>query len=1091
MKFIEKTLQHKLENKISVFGLTEETTSIYIKQLFTHKKDILVITNSLFEANQIYQSLLNYTENVYFFPVDDFLTEEAIAMSKDLQMTRVNTINKILEHKSNKIVVTHLLGGLRYLPSLEIWKDKILKINKKTTIKKENLLEKLYDIGYELNTVVTQTGEIANRGYILDVYPIDSKNAVRIEFWGDEIDSIRYFDVDTQLSLGEVDEILIFPVTEFITNQREAIKKQKYLNLYEKVSSILDYLEDPILIYKDINQLKNSYLKLKNDIFNYKVDKNEENLEYMHDFDKLKSSYEIYIMNIENIYSEKVNLELKYDFKKAFNYEGNLKKLNEDISAFIERNKIVILALSSTSQIKNAKNYIDESIVITDENNLYEGKVNIINKNINEGFVFDKYVILSEKNIFKNININKSYKNVLRYGSKITNINKLNVSDYVVHNIHGIGIYRGIVAIEKNGVKKDYLQIEYKDNGKLYIPVEKIELISKYSSNEGIVPKINKLGGTEWQKTKQRVRSRLQDIAQQLIETSAKRKALEGFAFSSDKIEQTEFESEFVYEETKDQLSTTRQIKEDMEKPYPMDRILCGDVGYGKTEVAFRAIFKAIMDNKQVAYLCPTTLLSNQQYQNALDRFKNYPINIALLNRFTPLKEKNRIIDGIKNKKIDIVFGTHRLLSKDVNFKDLGLLIIDEEQRFGVIHKEKIKEYKTNVDVLTLSATPIPRTLQMAMVGIKNLSLIETPPVDRYPIQTYVIEESDYIIKDAIYKEISRDGQVFILFNSVEKIQSKVEEIKRLIPDGSIVFIHGQMNKTEIEEKMFDFINRKYNILICTTIIETGIDIPNVNTLIVLDADKFGLSQLYQIRGRVGRTNKIAYAYLMYKKNKVLNEIAIKRLSAIKEFTELGSGFSIAVRDLSIRGSGDILGSEQSGFIDTIGIELYTKMLNDEVNRIKGITINPPETENEQPLINIETHIEDSYVDIDELKIEIHKKINEIDTQEKLLNTKKEIEDRFGTISEPVLLYMYQELFEKIAREKGIERVIQNKNSTEFIFSLKSTNSININSIYQNAYNIGRMFRFSYINRQLKVILDTIKLDKHWLYYILDFLNNI
>jgi transcription-repair coupling factor (superfamily II helicase) len=649
----------------------------------------------------------------------------------------------------------------------------------------------------------------------------------------------------------------------------------------------------------------------------------------------------------------------------------------------------------------------------------------------------------------------------------------------------------GIVAITKGDIKKDYLQIKYKDDGKLYIPVEKIDLISKYSSNEGVVPKLNKLGGVEWQKTKMRIRSKIKDIADMLLKISAERAAQEGYAFSKDTEEQIEFESEFIYDETKDQLLTTKQIKEDMESKVPMDRILCGDVGYGKTEVAFRAMFKAVCNNKQVAYLCPTTLLSNQQYNNALERFKNFPVNIALLNRFTTPKETARIIEGISNKTIDIVFGTHRLLSKDIKFKDLGLLVIDEEQRFGVMHKEKIKEYKANVDVLTLSATPIPRTLQMAMVGLRNLSLIETPPVDRYPIQTYVLEENDYVIKDAIYKEISRDGQVYILYNNIEKIENKAQEIRNLVSDAKVVFVHGQMNKIEIENIMLDFINRKYDVLVCTTIIETGIDIPNVNTLIVIDADKFGLSQLYQIRGRVGRTNKIAYAYLMYNKRKVLSDIAVKRLSAIKEFTELGSGFNIAVRDLAIRGSGDILGSEQSGFIDTIGIELYTKMLNEEVNKLKGINVEDEEQEDEQPLINVETHIEDSYVDIDEIKIEIHKKINEIDSYEKLLSVKNELEDRFGTISDSLLLYMHEEWFEKIAREKGIEKINQNKNSIELVFNSEFTSKIDINSLFQKAYEICKMFRFSYSNNKLKIILDTIKLEKHWLYYCLDLLNNI
>ncbi len=519
-----------------------------------------------------------------------------------------------------------------------------------------------------------------------------------------------------------------------------------------------------------------------------------------------------------------------------------------------------------------------------------------------------------------------------------------------------------------------------------------------------------------------------------------------------------------------------------------MDRLLCGDVGYGKTEVAFRAIFKAISNNKQVAYLCPTTLLSNQQYNSALERFKNYPISIAILNRFTTKKEVKKTLEGLLKGTIDVVFGTHRLLSNDVKFKSLGLLIIDEEQRFGVTHKEKIKEYKTNVDVLTLSATPIPRTLQMAMVGLRGLSLIETPPINRYPVQTYVLEENPLIVKEAIYKEMSRGGQVYILFNNVEKIESKVREIENLVPDSKITFAHGKMNKTEIENIMIDFIDKKYDILVCTTIIETGIDIPNVNTLIIIDSDKFGLSQLYQIRGRVGRTNKIAYAYLMYDKKKTLNETATKRLKTIKEFTELGSGLSIALRDLSIRGSGDILGSEQSGFIDTIGIELYTKMINEEVEKIKG-TYKEKNIEEQTPLINIDTHIEDSYVLDENIKIEIHKKINEIDSYEKLIEIKRELEDRFGKISDKMLLYMYQEWFERLARDKGVEIVNQNQNSIDLLFTKEKTDLLNINDLYYHSQLINKNFKFSYEYKRLKVTLNTFKLDKHFLYSALEFLN--
>ena len=525
-----------------------------------------------------------------------------------------------------------------------------------------------------------------------------------------------------------------------------------------------------------------------------------------------------------------------------------------------------------------------------------------------------------------------------------------------------------------------------------------------------------------------------------------------------------------------------------------MDRLLCGDVGFGKTEVAFVAAFKAMLDSKQVLFLCPTTILSNQHYENALERFKNFPVNIALLNRFTSVKETNRILKGLKDGTIDMIIGTHRLLSNDIVLKDLGLLIIDEEQRFGVAHKEKIKQYKTNVDVLTLTATPIPRTLQMSLVGIRSLSLINTPPVNRYPVQTYVVEENKQVLREAIYKELSRNGQVYILYNKVQSINEFASRIQDISPDARIGVAHGQMNKNQLENTIYDFINYRYDILICTTIIETGIDIPNVNTLIIIDADRFGLSQLYQIRGRVGRSDKFAYAYLMYQPFKSLSETAIKRLNVIKEFTELGSGFSIATRDLSIRGAGDILGSEQAGFIDSIGIDLYLKLLNDEIkHRSSNVLLEDEEEEVEEakPLIEVTTHISDQYVSEDDLKIEIHKKINSISDFDSFHTVKSELEDRFGKLDEDIIIYMYEELFEKLAKSIPVSKVHQNKNSIELVFNGEVLSKLDTEQIFMDAFHITPMFRFISRGSNLIIVLDIIKLDKHPIYYLVDLLNKI
>ena len=707
---------------------------------------------------------------------------------------------------------------------------------------------------------------------------------------------------------------------------------------------------------------------------------------------------------------------------------------------------------------------------------------------MNQGFIYDKYAIITENDIYGSKSEIK-YKNKFRLGTKIRNLNKLDVGDYVVHEAHGIGKYCGLKTLTKNGFKKDYLMVSYKDDDKLYIPVEKIDFISKYSAKDGVVPKLNKLGGTEWQRTKLKARKRIQDMAGELLKLYAIRETTKGFAFLKDTKEQYEFEEEFPYTETEDQLKAIEEIKKDMEKDRPMDRLLCGDVGYGKTEVAFRAIFKAIMSGKQVALLCPTTILSNQHFNNAIERFKAFPINIEMLNRFVPTKRVNIILEKLKEGKVDLLIGTHRILSNDVIFKDLGLLVIDEEQRFGVTHKEKIKKYKDNVDVLTLSATPIPRTLQMSMSGLRNLSLIETPPVDRFPVQTYVLSENNQIIKDAIYKELSRDGQCFLLFNHVQDLESKKNELQKLVPDAKIICAHGKMTKTQLEDIMNDFINKVYDVLLCTTIIETGIDIPNVNTLIVYDADKFGLSQLYQLRGRVGRTNKIAYCYLMYNKSKILSEIAVKRLNSIKEFTELGSGFAIAMRDLSIRGAGDILGSEQAGFIDTIGIEMFMQMLDNEIKRLKGIEVE--ERQDYTPLINVETAIEDNYIPDNDIKIEIHKKINQIDSYNKLNEVKDELIDRFGKLDESILAYMYEELFEKKANELKINKIIQTKNFIEVYIPKEITDVIDGSRLFVEISKISRMFRFSMRNKQLIIILDTVKLDKHFIFYLNDLLDII
>ena len=1083
------------EGLTNVIGLTDELQSVYIKDLYSkNDSNILFITSSLYEANKVYNSISKYTQNVYLFPMDEFLISESSIASPELEVTRLETLNAIVNDISKKIVITNLTGLLRYLPSKEKYEENIIKLSVNSDIDKEKLYRKLCNNGYNTETLVTKTGEISNRGYILDIFPISEDNAIRIEFFGDTIESIRYFDVDTQLSIKKIDEIIINPFTEFLTDSlvSDDKRKQKYLYKYESLNKLTDYLSSPILVFKDYSQIYNSYLKLCEEMHNYNVENNNDE-KYMFSLEEFSFKYGIYISSVDSILPNiKFDYIHAYDSYDAPKFDNNVELLNEKLEEYTIKNKTVIICLDNENQFKSVTKLINRKFIATNLNDIKINALNIIIYPIVNGYMYDNYVVLSSSNLFKSNSSNYLYKSKFKYGTKVSTVDSLNVGDYVVHSVHGIGMYQGIKALKKGNIIKDYLKIMYRDNGYLYIPVEKIELISKYSSNEGIVPKLNTLGSTEWQKTKMRLKGKLKDIATQLLKNAIERKTVKGFAFKKDIPEQVVFDDEFSYEETPDQLKAIELIKTEMEKPIPMDMLLCGDVGYGKTEVAFRAMFKAVYSNKQVAYLCPTTILSNQQYNSALERFKSFPVNMALLNRYTSKKEAERIISDLKSGKIDILFGTHRILSKDISFKDLGLLVVDEEQRFGVTHKEKIKNYKTNIDVLTLSATPIPRTLQMSIVGIRSLALIETPPFNRYPVQTYVLEENDYIIKDAIYKELSRDGQVYILCNRIEFFADKISYLTKLIPDVKIGFVHGRMSKYEIEDIMFKFVNKEFNVLLCTTIIETGIDIPNVNTLIVLDADKFGLSQLYQIRGRVGRSNRVAYAYLMYEKRKVLSEIASKRLSAIKEFAQLGSGFSIAMRDLSIRGAGNILGAEQSGFIDSIGIELYLQMLNDEINKVaNNITDDSDSKEEELPSLSVETHIEDSYVSDDKLKIEIHKIINQIDSLESLNLAKQKIEDRFGKISEKMEIYMYEELFESMRKEKNIELVKQTDNFIELSFSNEYSNNVKADDLFINAYKISRNFKLSYIGGRIVLTLSIVNLEKHWIYYIIDLLNNL
>ena len=1070
MDYISKYF--KYENGITISGLTKELNIFYVLDLLKkEKKNILILTNTLYEANSYFDLIHTYTDDVLLFPMDDFLTSVAVAISPDLKLKRLETLENI-RNAFNKIVVTNLMGFLRFLPNVKDVSNLEYNLSLNNNVKRDEILEILNKFGYVKESIVTTTGEYAVRGFIIDIFIVDEEHPIRIEFFGDDIESIRYFDENTQLSIKEIDSIKLKSYTEVISDDR---------------SSLVDYMDDPIVVMIDRDQIKLGYEKLLNDITEYNSNENI-NTKHMFLLEDISYSNVLYLNTIgDNEYGKCIT----YKSQEMENFNSNFELLGEYCHKEIISGKTVLLCLTKENQLKSLIPFLPSYHVVKN-NNLINREINILYKKINKGFIFENYVVIADSDIEQTKNLVINYKNNYRIGKKVKDFGQLAIGDYVVHSAHGIGIYNGVITLTKNGLKKDYIQINYQGNDKIYIPVEKISTIYKYSGKEGATPKLDKLNSTSWVRKKRELRNKIKDISGELIKLYAARSNIKGTPFRS-YAEEAVFGSEFVYKETIDQLKAIEDIDRDLSSDVPMDRLLCGDVGFGKTEVAFRAMFKTIINNKQVFYLCPTTILSKQQYENAIERFKNYPIEIALLNRFTSPKETKRILEGLEKGTIDLVFGTHRLLSNDVKFSKLGLLIVDEEQRFGVTHKEKIKEYKNDVNVLTLSATPIPRTLKMALSGLRDLSIIDTPPTNRYPVQTYVIQENDLIIKDAIYKELSRNGQIFILYNKVATIENKMKQLHELVPEARITIAHGQMSKKELEDVMESFVNYEYDILLCTTIIETGIDISNANTLIIYDADNFGLSQLYQIRGRVGRSNRIAYAYLMYDKKKMLNDIAVKRLQAIKEFTELGSGYRIAMRDLSIRGAGDILGSEQAGFVDTVGIELYMQMIEEEMRRMKGekVSEDDDEPETNRSLIEVETHISDEYVSDEDIKIEIHKKINEIDGYKKLLEVKHELEDRFGKISKSMEIYMYEEWFEKQASYLGVTNVRQSEREIEIELPKDVSNKIEGDKFFIKAYNINPRFRLKYLHEQVIIALTLLNQKEHFLYYVVPLMEEV
>ena len=1041
------------ESGKSISGLTNELSVFCVINKYKNcDGNILVVTNTLYEANNIYKSILNYTNNVAMFPMDDFITSVAIAVSPEFKAARLDVLNSNYKHN---IIITNLMGYLRYLPKSSTYSSSIIELHKGMHISRDDLVKKIDALGYKRDSLVTSTGEFAVRGFVVDVFAMGSNYPVRIEFFDDEIEDIKEFDYDSQITTNKLDSFKITPFNEVSDDDH---------------SSLYDFINPEWVYFIDKPQIDAAHAKLLTDIVEY--------------FDRKDEEYHKLMFTLDDIHVKKYNYLNKLNYstddidlnsKEVPNYKGNFDLFKEEVDKLLLANKKIYFCTKNKELKDKIENYFDN-------------KVKTLNVEINKGFIVNNLAVFTSNDLDGTVDNKIRFKNSYHFGKKIKSSDQLEKGDYVVHVTYGICQYVGMINLTKNGISKDYIQLDFAGNDKIYVPVEKINNLYKYGDADGTPPKLNKLNSTTWAKTKAAIRKKINDISEKLIKLYKERANVQSDAFV-DVPEEDIFASEFIYQLTKDQVRAISDINDDLRSKKPMDRLLCGDVGFGKTEVAFRAMFKTIYNAHQVMYLCPTTILSHQQYASALDRFKNYPVEIALVNRFTTQKEYKKILEGLESGKIDIVIGTHRLLNDDIKFKKLGLLIIDEEQRFGVTHKEKIKEVKTNVNVLTLSATPIPRTMKMALSGVRDMSIIDTPPVDRYPIQTYVIEENDLLVKDAIYKELSRNGQVFILYNSVEHILNKANHIKQLVPDARICVAHGQMSKTELEDIMNDFISYKYDILICTTIIETGIDISNANTLIVYDSDRFGLSQLYQLRGRVGRSNKIAYTYLLYRPGKLLSESATKRLEAIKEYTELGSGYKVAMKDLSIRGAGDIIGSEQAGFIDSVGISLYTKLISESLSGNEEDLLE--ETTDTNSLVEVETHISDDYVSDEDIKIEIHQLINSVVSSETFNDVKAELENRFGTLPESLEVYMYEEWFDSMAKSCGITRVVQNERMIEITLPKNISQEIKGDILFIEAMQISPNFKFKYANDCITIMFFIKKDDKHFLYYLVPLLEKI
>ncbi|MFH5811871.1 transcription-repair coupling factor [Companilactobacillus sp. FL22-1] len=1128
--------QVKPDTKNLLTGLTGSTISLFaLETLKRTDKKILIVENTNFHANKIYDDLnLLDSDKVHLFPVEESISTELATSSPDELSQRLDSLSFLTSDDAG-ILVTSIAGMEYELSAKELFKSAQLDIKVDEEYDLEDLNREFVQMGYVKDKLVAKPGDFAIRGDIVDIYPLNVDNPVRIDFFGNQVEKIKFFDTETQRSMDELPDITILPAQDRLMTDEQVqtglkklqksyqrqlaatedkdIKNNLEVNFSQMIaelsegirpdnmgriadyvldhpSNMFDYLDsEDIVIFDEYNRL----IEQSND----SAAENQSWLASQLEFGKALPEQKIRQSFIEIVKGDKhpqiflsafqqgmghirLNQLQNVPVRSMQQFFSQMPLLKSEVERWQKQNYTILLVIGNDKRISAINNTLADfgiKATLTTKDKVIDMQTQILNANLSSGFEMpdQKVAVITEKELF-NKQPKKRRHQTLANAERLKSYNELKPGDYVVHVNHGIGKFIGMQTMEVDGKHQDYITIEYRDDGRLFIPVTQLDMVQKYVSAEGKSPKINKLGGNEWQKTKRKVQSNIEDIADDLIDLYAKREAEKGFAFPKDDQMQHDFDNAFPYPETPDQLRSTDEIKRDMEKAHPMDRLLVGDVGFGKTEVALRAAFKAVEAGKQVIFLAPTTLLVQQHYETMKDRFEGFPVNIGILSRFQTRKQSKETIEKLADGSLDIIVGTHRLLSKDVKFHDIGLLIIDEEQRFGVKHKEKIKQLKANVDVLTLTATPIPRTLNMSMLGVRDLSLIETAPNNRYPVQTYVMEQNYEVIAGAIKREMARGGQVFYLHNRVEDMDQVANQLQALVPEARIATAHGRMTETQMEGVISDYLNGEYDVLVTTTIIETGVDMPNTNTLIVENADRYGLSQLYQIRGRVGRSNRVAYAYLMYKPNKVLTEVGEQRLEAIKNFTELGSGFKIAMRDLSIRGAGNLLGKQQHGFIDSVGFDLYTQMLNDAVAKKRGHT--KAEKTNSEVNLALEAYLPEDYITDQRQKVELYKRIRQIDSLESYQEVKSELLDRFGDYPKEVGNLLDISLLKNSFDESLVKNVIMRNGMIAIKFSPKANDYLTGDLVFKFLANTTMKAKVSDKNNEFTITLDTGSVKK-------------